>query len=179
MSRHFLSRPMPDAISGDNPLLILIGQVALVIGYMAYLRVYIPRAGKFTRNMLRLFCWGGTLVAIGHISFMSALARTLPPAIGQMVESFFLLVLLGMFLLFPGLILFGISNLRKPILSCWQWLPLATGLMGFTGFFVFSGEAITVTFLFFRTLFAMGLIGLGLILWLERAPGKGGKSLDE
>jgi hypothetical protein len=40
--------------------------------------------------------------------------------------------------------------------------------MGFIGFFLFSGEEITATFLFFRTLFALGLIGLGLILWLER-----------
>jgi len=48
------------------------------------------------------------------------------------------------------------------------WLPLATGLMGFIGFFLFRGELITATFLFFRTLFALGLIGLGLTLWQER-----------
>jgi hypothetical protein len=40
--------------------------------------------------------------------------------------------------------------------------------MGFVGFFLFGGEEITATFLFFRTLFALGLIGLGLILWLEK-----------
>ncbi len=31
MSRLFLSRPMPDLISGQNPGLILLGQVALII----------------------------------------------------------------------------------------------------------------------------------------------------
>jgi hypothetical protein len=46
---------------------------------------------------------------------------------------------------------------------------LATGLLGFTGFFLFSGEQITATFLIFRTLFAMGLIALGMTLWLEKA----------
>jgi hypothetical protein len=67
-----------------------------------------------------------------------------------------------------GLLWFGILNLRQPVLVRWQWLPLATGLMGFIGFFLFSGEQITATFLFFRTLFALGLIGLGFILWQEK-----------
>ena len=45
---------------------------------------------------------------------------------------------------------------------------VGTGLMGFVGFILFSGEEITAIFLLFRTLFALGLIGLGLILWLEK-----------
>jgi hypothetical protein len=40
--------------------------------------------------------------------------------------------------------------------------------MGFVGFFFFSGEEITAVFLLFRTLFALGLVGLGLALWLEK-----------
>ena len=40
--------------------------------------------------------------------------------------------------------------------------------MGFTEFFIFRGEEINATFLFFRTLFALGLIGLGLVLCLEK-----------
>ena len=61
-----------------------------------------------------------------------------------------------MFLMVPGLILFGISNLRKLVLPRWQWLPpLASGAMGFIGFFLFSGEEITAIFLIFRTLFAL------------------------
>ena len=46
--------------------------------------------------------------------------------------------------------------------------PLATGLMGFIGFILLRGEQITAIFLFFRTLFALGLIGLGVVLWLEK-----------
>ena len=34
MSRLFLGRWMPDLISGQNPVLILLGQVALIIGYV-------------------------------------------------------------------------------------------------------------------------------------------------
>jgi len=158
MSRLFLGRPMPDVISGQNILLIVIGQIALIAGYLTMLRQYTPRAGRFGRIALRLFCWGGIVLAIGHVSFMPIRA----------FEPIFALVLIGLFLMLPGLIAFGVANLRQPILGRWQWLPLATGLMGFIGFFLFSGEDITATFLVFRTLFALGLVLLGLILWLEK-----------
>jgi hypothetical protein len=157
MSRLFLARPLPDLISGQNPGLILVGQVALIIGYLAYYQCYAPRMGRPGKYALSLLCGGGMLLAIGHASFMAALA-----------ENLFLLVIIGLLILLIGLIWFGILNLRQPVLRYWQWLPLVTGLTGFVGFFLFNGEEITATFLFFRTLFALGLIGLGLILWLEQ-----------
>ena len=40
--------------------------------------------------------------------------------------------------------------------------------MGFLGFIVFGGEEKTATFLAFRTLFALGLIGFGVSLWREK-----------
>jgi hypothetical protein len=160
MSRLFFSRPMPDVISGRNLGLILLGQVALLIGYVAYYQCYAPRVGQPGKIALRLFAGGGILLAIGHVSFMSAL---LPSA-----DPMFLLVIIGLLILLIGLIWFGILTIRQPVSRYWRWLPLTTGLMGFIGFFVFSGEQITATFLFFRTLFACGLIGLGLILWLEK-----------
>jgi hypothetical protein len=170
MSRLFLKRPMPDVISGQDLLLIVIGQVALIIGYVAFLQVYAP-SGKFSRITLRLFGWGGMILAVGHIVFMSGLTDVLPPAAIPFVrtygENLFLLVLLGLLLMIPGLILFGINNLRTPVIARWRWLPLATGVMGFIGFFLFGGEGINTTFLIFRTLFALGLIGLGFILWME------------
>ena len=169
MSRLFLSRWMPDVISGQDPLLILIGQVALAIGYIGFFRYYAPRAGKPGKNALRLFCGGGIILAVGHVGFMSSLAEALPAGLRPYVESLFVLVLIGLLLLLVGLIWFGVLNLRRPLLSRWRWLPLATGLMGFIGFFLFGGETITATFLFFRTLFALGLIGLGLVLWLEKS----------
>ncbi len=168
MSRLFLSRLMPDVISGRDTLLIIIGQVALIIGYVAYFQFYAPRVERFGKIALRLFCGGGILLAFGHVTFMSSLTRYLPASIRPYAESLFLTVIMGLLLLLAGLIWFGILNLRQPVLNHWPWLPLATGLMGFIGFFLFSGEEITATFLFFRTLFALGLIGLGLTLWLEK-----------
>lgn len=168
MSRLFLSRPMPDVISGQDTLLIIIGQAALITGYVAYYQFYAPRVGRQAQYALRLFSGGGIVLAFGHVTFMSSLARYLPSAIRPYADYLFLLVLVGLALLLAGLIWFGILNLRQPVLSQWPWLPLATGLMGFVGFFLFSGEEITAVFLFFRTLFALGLIGLGLTLWLEK-----------
>ena len=137
-------------------LLILFGQVALIAGFTAYYLLYANRAGRFGKIGLLLFCGGGVLLAVGHVAFMPVIPSDL-----------FILVILGVAAAIIGLILFGIANLRKPILTRWQWLPLATGLMGFIGFFLFSGEEITAVFLVFRTLFALGLFGLGLIMWLE------------
>jgi hypothetical protein len=162
MSRLFLSRPMPDVISGQNPLLILIGQAALIVGYLGYYGLYAQRVERLGKNALRLFCGGGILLASGHIGFISNLR------IPGIDFDLFIFVIIGLAGMLIGLILFGIANLRHPALRQWQWLPLATGLMGFIGFFLFSGEEITAIFLFFRTLFALGLIGLGLILWQER-----------
>jgi hypothetical protein len=45
MSRLFLGRWMLDVISGQNPVLIFLGQVALVIGYVAYYQFYSQRLG--------------------------------------------------------------------------------------------------------------------------------------
>lgn len=158
MSRLFLGRWMPDVISGQNPLLILIGQAALIVGYVAYYRFYVQRSGRFGRNALRLFCGGGILLAVGHVGFIDSF---------RLPEALFLVILIGTAAMITGLIAFGIANLRQPVLGCLHWLPLITGIMGFVGFFLFSGEEITAVFLMFRTLFALGLIGLGLILWLE------------
>jgi hypothetical protein len=158
MSRLFLGHWMPDVISGQDTLLILLGQVALIIGYVGIYQFYVQRVGRLGKNALRLFCGGGIVVAAGHAVFMADL---------RIPDGLFVLVFLGLALMLTGLILFGVVNLRQPVLGRWQWLPLVTGIMGFVGFFLFSGEEITATFLLFRTLFALGLIGLGLILWLE------------
>lgn len=168
MSRLFLGRWMPDVISGQDLLLILIGQAALIVGYLAYYRCYAQRVGRFAKIALSLFCGGGILLAVGHVGFMSALRDYVPSFMRPYTETLFLLVLVGLLCLLIGLIWFGFLNLRKPVLTHWQWLPLATGIMGFVGFILFSGEEITAIFLLFRTLFALGLIGLGLMLWLEK-----------
>ena len=159
MSRLFLGRFMPDLISGEDRLLFTFGQLLLIAGYIGFLQTYVP-SGKFARITFRLFAWGGMLTAVGHTAFMDG-----------MPELLFAFVLLGMLLMLPGLIGFGISNFREPVITRWKWLPLFTGLMGFVGFFLFSGEQITATFLAFRTLFALGLAGMGFGLMM--APQNG------
>lgn len=146
-----------DVISGQDTLLILIGQVAFIVGYVGFWRLYAGRVGQLGKNALRLFCGGGIVLAIGHVTFTSILPFDI-----------FILVIIGLLLMVVGLILFGIVNWRQPVLVRWQWLPLVTGLLGFIGFFLFSGQEITAVFLFFRTLFALGLLGLGLTMWLEK-----------
>jgi hypothetical protein len=165
MSRHFLSRPMADVISGRDTMLIFIGQAALIIGYVAFYQFYSERVERQGKIALCLFSGGGVILAVGHVAFMSTLADALPPAIRPFAEFLFLGVVIGLVLLLIGLIWFGILNLQHPVVHPWKWLPLATGLMGFTGFFVVRAEEITPIFLVFRTLFALGLIGLGLSLW--------------
>jgi hypothetical protein len=166
MSRLFLGRTMPDVISNQSPALILLGQVSLTIGYVAYYQFYASRVGKSGRNALRLFSGGGILLAFGHFGFMSVLVNALP-----FIEGLFGFVVIGLLFSLTGLIWFGILNLREPVLSRWHWLPLLTGLLGFIGFVFLRGQEITAIFLAFRTLFALGLIGLGVTLWLEKPVG--------
>lgn len=168
MSRLFLGHWIDDLISGQNGLLILIGQVAYIIGYITFWQLYAPRVGQQGKNALRCLCGGGSLVAVSHLGFASAVGEALPLSWRAYGEYFFFLLIIGLMLLIIGLIWFGILNLRHSVLVGRQWLPLATGVMGFIGFFLFSGEQITATFLFFRTLFALGLLGLGLTIWLEK-----------
>jgi hypothetical protein len=181
MSRLFLGHPIPDVISGKNLGLILLGQAALIVGYLAIYKSCAPRVGRWGKVALRLFTGGGIVLAVGHVSFMSGLANYLPASILPIADNLFLLVLIGVLFLLIGLIWLGVLNLRQPILTGRPWLPLATGLMGFIGFVVLGGREITAIFLVFRTLFALGLMGLGLALWLGKPASPGavsGRILD-
>lgn len=161
MSRVFLSRPMPDLISGEHIGIIALGQAALIVGFVAFYRCYSPHVGRLGRNALRLLSGGGIVLALGHVSFMSG------PGLRADAFPFdpYFLVLIGGLALLVGLLLFGFTTLRRPVLAYAQWLPLATGIAGL-GFFVSGGEVVTATFLVFRTLFAIGLFGLGVNLWV-------------
>lgn len=161
MSRVFLGRPIPDLISGEHVALIALGQAALIFGYVMIYRCYAPLTGRFGRNALRLLSGGGIVLALGHVTFMSGL--------GLPDEAFpfdpFVFVIIGALALVVGLLAFGVATLRRPALAHGRWLPLATGLAGL-GFLISGSEVPTATFLIFRTLFAIGLMGLGANLWV-------------
>ena len=87
MSRLFLSRPMADVISEQTPLVIFIGQLLLIFGYIGYFRFYGPKVGRAGRIALRLFSGGGILLAIGHAGFMSSLPPYIPASIYPFLEN--------------------------------------------------------------------------------------------
>jgi hypothetical protein len=157
MSRLWLGQHMPDLIDGNDIAIILIGQVAYVIGYVIYFRHFARRAGKAAQIGIGLFCLGGLMVALAH---------SIPERI---VTFIFAILAIGVLVMVTGLILFGIITLRQHVLTRWQWLPLFTGVTGALGFLIFSGPEINSTFLVFRTLFALGLFAMGLNLALEKS----------
>ena len=157
MSRLWLGQFMPDVIDGNDVAVIVIGQVALVIGYVIYFRHFAPRSGKAAQVGIALFCVGGIMVAVAH---------SIPERI---VPFIFALLAVGLIIMLFGLFWFGIVALRQPVLTRWRWLPLFTGVMGALGFLIFSGPEINARFLVFRTLFALGLFAMGLNLALEKS----------
>src|SRR5689334_8597770 len=68
MSRLFFGCRIPDLISGENPLLILVGQTALIVGFALYYRFYAARAGRVGKVALGVFAGGGVMLALGHVS---------------------------------------------------------------------------------------------------------------
>ena len=70
MGRLFFSRWVADVISGQDTLLVVIGQVAYIIGYVAFWLLYADRVGRAGKNALRLVCGGGIILAVGHVAFM-------------------------------------------------------------------------------------------------------------
>jgi uncharacterized membrane protein HdeD (DUF308 family) len=102
------------------------------------------------------------------------LATSVSPPLVADDSPFFLLVILGVLLMVAGLIVFGAVNLRSKALQYWQSLPLVTGLLGFVAFVVFGNNQNPAVFLLLRTLFGVGLIVLGLVMWQDSRQSKEG-----
>ena len=100
---------------------------------------------------------GLTLLAVGHpISFMTEI-------------DLFILIILGGLALTIGPLLFGIAALQREVLPrYWRALPLLTGLTGFAWFFFTNSEGNRLAFMLLRTLFALGWLLLGYVLWSDR-----------
>ncbi|MDX2008119.1 MAG: hypothetical protein SFU83_22985 [Meiothermus sp.] len=156
MSRLWLGGWMTDVISGKDAGLIVLGQVCLMLGYGAIYRHY-SRLHPPGINALKVLCGGGILLAVGHTSFISGLP--------EWAEALFVLVFAGLLFLVVGLIWWGLLTLRQ---SNGGWLILFTGVMGGLGFIATSGEETRAIFLVFRTLFALGMMGMGVVLMLEK-----------
>lgn len=159
MSRIYLNVPLRDVIPGDNVLLVALGQILLVVGCLGCYLVYAKRTSRTGKIGLGLLLGGAILLAVGHVDFT-------PYSPG---EAMFLLVILGGLLMFAGLVLFGAVNLRSRALAYWQPLPLVTGLLGIAGFILSGGsENNPFVFLALRTLFGIGLVLMGIVLWQDK-----------
>lgn len=157
ISRVFLNRPFPDLITGQSVFLIAAGQLGLVLGLICFYALYAEKSNRPGKIGLLLLAGGGVLVALGHIVF-TPFAPT---------ELLFVLVLLGVLGMVAGLILFGVVNLRHPVLAYWQALPLVSGLLGGVGFFLSGGSENPIVFLPLRTVFGLSLMLLGVVMWRD------------
>jgi len=156
MSQTYLNRPMPDLITGRDIAWLALGPVLLAIGCWGWYQIYAKRSSAPAKVGLAMLLTGAISLALGHASFVSFQA-----------EPMFLFVILGVFLMTAGLILFGAVNLRLKAIRRWPFLPLVTGLLGFVGFVVFGGKEYPAIFLALRTLFGLGLVMMGVTLLLD------------
>jgi hypothetical protein len=138
---------------------IFAGFTLLLLGVVALYVRYAPVFGQLGKIGLGTAVVGVVLLAVGHrFSFMGE--------IGWM----FIVVLLGAFALMLGPLLFGIAVLREEVLPRYgRVLPLLTGLMGVVWLFFNGSETgqLTFSFMIFRSLFALGWILLGYVLWSD------------
>ncbi len=163
-------------VDADDSLLgyfMFAGFTLWLIGVAALYSRYGPLSGCLGRTGLGMAVVGVVLLAVGHFSsFMTHL-------------DLFVLVALGALALMLGPLLFGIASLRSEAMPrYWSVLPLATGLMGFTWLFFGSSDTgeLTFTFMSLRTLFAVGWMLLGYVLWSdakEIAAEASGPKLEE
>lgn len=83
----------------------------------------------------------------------------------------FALVIPSVLALIAGPVLFGIAALDRDVPPRrWRYLPLATGTVGFVWIFVTTNDTgeLTVAFVTAQTLFALGWLLLGFVLWSDR-----------
>ena len=148
-------------VDADDSLLgyfMFAGFTLWLIGVAALYSRYGPLSGRLGRTGLGIAVVGVVVLAVGHFfSFMTQL-------------DLFVLVASGALALTLGPLLFGIASLRSEAMPRHlRALPLATGLMGFTWLFFGSSDTgeLTFTFMFLRTLFAVGWMLMGYVLWSD------------
>ncbi len=148
-------------VDSDDSLLVYfmaVGFAAWLVGLAGLFVRYAPGSGILGKIGLGLSFVGIVLLAIGHLfSFIVG-----PDLFG--------LVILGVLALIAGPFLFGIAALQRGVLPrYWRLLPIATALMGVIWFNTGSDDgSLTFSFMFFRTLFALGWLLLGYVLLMDK-----------
>ena len=156
----FLPVKIRHLVDPDDSLLgifLWVGFTAWLVGLVALYSRYQARAGRLGKIGLITNIVGIVFLAIGHLG--SFILQT----------DLFLFVVVGTLGLIIGALLFGIAALRAPVLPTWRSLPLATGLLGLAWIFLTNSETSRGRFLVLRTLFGLGWLLLGYILWSDRS----------
>lgn len=160
-------RHVVDPTDAALPLLMAAGMLLFAVGVATYYAVYGARAGRLGRSGIALALLSIPIIAVGHIGFLT-------PQQGE-ENDLFLFVIIGVLLLLTGTLTFGVACLRNNILGHWRALPLLTALAGIIWLAIDDGR-LGLRFHVPRTLFALGWILLGLVLWRE--PGAEGAIVD-
>jgi hypothetical protein len=155
-------------VDPDDSLLLyfmLVGFAAWLVGLAALYVRYASLSGKLGKAGLGMTFAGMVLLTVGHI--FTFLFPFLYLTTGT---DLFLLVVVGVLALILGPFLFGIAALRMDVLPRrWRFLPLVTALIGIVWIFNSSDDgSLTFGFMFFRTLFALGWLLMGYVLWAYR-----------
>lgn len=155
----FMLTKARDYVDPDDSLLgyfMLVGFSAWLVGVAALYVRYAPFSGRLGKTGLGVSLAGIMLLAVGHqFSFMSGV-------------DLFMLVILGGLALALGPLLFGVAAARMDILPrYWRFLPLFTALAGFCWFFT-GEELVWGVFIIPRTLFALGWLLLGYVLFSDK-----------
>jgi len=106
-------------LDGSEEILLPFAIFLLTLGSLGFFLRYEGQVGRSAKAGLAASA-GGSALALAAYLFM----------IISRVEYFWLGLIIGMLLLFGGMILFGASALRSHILPRWNFAPLAVGLCG-------------------------------------------------
>ena len=145
---------------------MLVGFTAWLAGLAALYVRYAPLSGRLGRTGLGMSFVGMVLLTVGH--FFTFLFSFLYLATGT---DLFLLVAVGVLALILGPLLFGIAALKEDVLPRrWRFVPLVTALIGVVWITATGNDdgSLTFGFMLFRTLFALGWLLIGYVLWSYR-----------
>ena len=148
-------------------VLVLVGFATWLAGLVALRAQYRDRVGPVGAAGLAMLLGGLASIAIGHLVMFVL-------GVGG---AWFMAILAGMLLLMVGLLCFGASAVRRPVLPRWRATPLVAGVVGVL-WMLFANDSRPVegnleAFLAMRTAFGVTWIPLGLILLTDRSRGSG------
>lgn len=131
------------------PVLILL---TISLAGMALLK----RSSKFIVVILLVTILGAIITAVGSIV-----------SVWLDQDERWMIILVGAFILFAGLLIFGVANLKRRVFPCLNWVPFVTGLFSILIPFLlrnFSLQGINWSLLMYAVIFGSGWMIMGILL---------------